>query len=254
MLKYLRVLFVLSSLTLCCQALADSEIRYTIEELKSLSEQGLNRELLDHLLDVSPSKRGRDWYDLATSATSGVISANRELGLHADNLQVANRVVEVMPFLLTQSDIMMPLVESVLLSQPDCLSGYSTECLSLLIPLLSKQAKGPQIAAELMQRTASLEGLKPLQFIYLYEIAARSQNGSVCQDDRLQQAVAEAAGKTVSSQTDLALIVVTKHCSAFKFVAVENEIKSSQLAANRFCPAMLKNRQLGKTTEMACRQ
>lgn len=252
--KYLTALLTgICLLTISGVTLAQEDIRYTIDELKQLNQQGNYKEALSHLQDVPPNLRNTDWQATVTNTVTGLVETYTLIGVPFEILGLGMDLQGDYPFLFKNSKLMSQMFDTTLGAVPICATTVTTDCLNYLMPFMAEHKASPVLAQRLVKQLEMQSNVKASDFIQLYAVSVKNGDSDICRLQKLQQAVANSASSLVPSKRIRAKEIVHS-CKSVDMKIVQKAIRDSELAQVTLCKLMSKNGQLNDISQMVCRE
>lgn len=192
-------------------ALAAEPSKYTMEDLRALGESQSWAELLEHAEDVRPSERKKEWQDLLSRASIGVIDNLLAQKRTAEAHGTADQLVTRFGLLKQSKPFMKKRGEAGLAAIGDCLAdAYSgVQCLEQLDAFTKMAPQDPELtfaAGKLVVERGRMYQPAATYFVRAFDDKALRAKG--CKDPSVKSAVLRALGEPPEYETAKAASVV----------------------------------------------
>lgn len=213
------------------ESLAEGE-KYTMADLKALVEQESWIEVLDHALDVRPSKRGETWREYLQTAAVGHLNALKDAGDPDRAMAASEELIVKHPILKRSRRYMTMRGRLGLEAMENCFrhdrSGIT--CSERLETFVKADPTNDNLAFE-AGRMVRLRG-SPTVSAKLFAMAFKKKSRrSSCSDDQVPLAVSRVLNNSTKGE---AVVAARKVAFDYCWPALKDHIQSEFLDANKY--------------------
>lgn len=228
---------------------------YNMTDLKALMEQESWQELLEHALDVRPTRRSRLWRSYLETAAVGYVDAIRSTGDKNRALTTGEELIVKHPILKRSKKYMAARARIGLEALTDCFQNRyaSVQCSERVEAFVKADPKNAKLAFEAGKLTR-LRGSRYIAVrLFAMAFADKAQRKG-CSDEQVSLAILPVMGNADDAETvGAAKKVAFDYCwTAMKAPVLEEFANAGKRFLGATCPALMRRKALTKFQQALC--
>jgi hypothetical protein len=218
--------------------------KYTMDDLRALSQSQSWPELVEHLEDVRPSERKAEWSGFLEKATTGFLEGLAIQKKQHEAQQSADSFLTRFPALKQSKAFMQKRADVGLAALSECWNERRAGCLDALETFTKADPNDLELAFRAGKLLVEVIHIRPpAATFFARALADKKQRAARCKDPSVLESVLEALGHPPSyDSTKAAVTVAFEDCYAeFKPQLLEGFMKAG-FAAKSYCQGFTQNK------------
>ncbi|MEO1301878.1 MAG: hypothetical protein AAFV36_01730 [Myxococcota bacterium] len=246
--------FALPALILAMSGVAEAETTYSMEDLKALVDQENWAETIEHLQDIPPAQRNKDWNLYLEKSSLGLVNSVAEAGDPYNAWQTAEGLVVRYPMLKKSRPYLDRRAEVGVKAMGKCFQArYGFEqCIEASNNLIKVDPDNSELAFELgkLVRLATTGGTA----MTFFERALRDKKmRKNCGHEQVKIALSQASGQR-DDRGDAMKKVAFEYCwKQLKPTVMEEFAGGSSYTYANLCPGLQKKKALSAFQKAICK-
>ncbi|MEM6730329.1 MAG: hypothetical protein AAF658_02165 [Myxococcota bacterium] len=234
-------------------ALAE-DTKYTMEDLKALVEQESWPETIEHLEDIRPTKRKKEWNGYLEKAALGLVNSVAETSDVYSAWQTAEQLLVRFPPLKKSRAYLDRRGETGIESMKQCFQArYGVEqCLEASKKLIDLDPKNTKLAFEL-GKIVRLGTTGGSAMIYFERALKDKKMRTECAHEEVKTALEQAASQTDDRGAAMKKVAFDYCWAQLKTDVVEQFARGSKSTHRNLCPGLAKKRALSAFQKAVCK-